>query len=133
MVTERPGVSFFFDANLSPRLSQALSVLGESAFHVQDVLGRRVPDEVWLQYAGEREWCIVSQDRNILKRPHERAALTNFRVGAFFLVDIAPSHCKILQTLMRHWPEMKRVAAKTERPFIRAIRQRGVRPLREGR
>ena len=130
MATGRGSITFLFDANLSPRLSGALQLLGESAVHVQDVLRRGVPDEVWLEYAGERGWCTVSQDRRILKRPHERAALTKFGVGAFFLVETHQSFCDTVQTLIKNWPEMKRIAATPDRPFVREVRRRGIKPLR---
>ncbi|HEX6368259.1 MAG TPA: DUF5615 family PIN-like protein [Longimicrobium sp.] len=79
------GVVFLFDENSPHRLVRSLRELGEAAFHVYDVGLKQAPDEMVLRYAGEREWCIVSSDRNILHRPHERAVLKQFSIGAFFL------------------------------------------------
>jgi hypothetical protein len=76
-----------------------------------------------LRYAGEREWCIVSSDRRILHRPHERAVLAQFSIGAFFLNDTIVGTCKISRTVYRHWPEMKRIARSEPRPFVYLIRE----------
>jgi hypothetical protein len=124
------GVTFLFDNDLSPALAEALAVLGEKAYHVRNVLGPRTPDDVWLQHAGEREWLIVTQDHRILKRPHERAALTGYRVGAFFLAKNITGHCDIARAIVKHWPEIKRAASTTPRPFLMSINPSAVRPLR---
>lgn len=123
-------MTFLFDNDLSPTLPEALAILGEKTYHVRTVLGPRTPDEAWLHYAGEREWCVITQDHRILKRPHERAALSTFGVGAFFLAKAITGHCSIVQTMIRNWPEIKRIARITPRPFIVSINRTSVRPLR---
>lgn len=121
------GVSFLFDANLPPALPEALRVLGEPAEHVSEIFAPATPDETWIRYAGERNWCIVSRDMNITRKPHERAALHEFSVGAFFLLPgrRPPRLCQVIQTVIRHWPELKRVASTECRPFQFEIRERG--------
>lgn len=116
-------VVFLFDENSPHRLVRSLRELGEAAYHVYDVGLKQAPDEMVLRYAGEREWCIVSSDRRILHRPHERAVLAQFSVGAFFLNDTIVGTCKIARTTYRHWPEMKRIARSELRPFVYLIRE----------
>jgi hypothetical protein len=126
-------VTFLFDANLPSGLAEALRVLGESAMHVNDIFAPGTPDETWIQHAGERNWCIISRDMNITRKPHELAALREFSVGAFFLLPgrRSPDLCKIIQTVVRHWPELKQVAATERRPFQFEVRERsGVGRLR---
>jgi PIN like domain len=125
-------VTFLFDANLPSGLAEALGVLGESAQHVSEIFAPGTPDETWIRYAGERNWCIVTRDVNIGRRHHELAALRDFSVGAFFLLPgkRSPNLCQIIQTVIRHWPEMKRLARTEPRPFQYEVRERGVNRIR---
>lgn len=130
MATES-GVVFLFDENSPQRLARALrKELGENAHHVYDVLHPGAPDEVMLAHAGERGWCVLSRDHMILRRPHERAVLGEMRMGAFFLKETITDFCLIVRTVIRHWPEMKRIARTCERPFIYLVTENGVRPMR---
>ncbi len=40
------------------------------------------PDEVWLRYVGERDWCAIFRDRRIRYRRWQRAVLEEYRVRA---------------------------------------------------
>lgn len=126
------GLSFLFDAHLPPGLVEALTVLGQPAEHVNSLFPPGTPDERWIRYAGERSWCIVSRDVNITRRPHELAALREFGVGAFFLLPgkRSPRLCEVIQTIIRHWPELKRLARTEQRPFQFQIGARSVRRFR---
>jgi hypothetical protein len=123
------GVTFLFDENAPPRLARSLRELGEAAHHVHEVGLRRAPDVDVLRYAGEREWCVVSADRMILRRPHERAVIGEAGVVVFFLNDTIAGLCTISRALHRHWPEMKRLAAAAPRPSLFLVRERGVARL----
>jgi uncharacterized protein with PIN domain len=129
---EKRGVRFLFDANLPAGLAEALRVLGEPAEHVSEIFAPATPDETWIRYAGERGWCVISRDVNIARNHHERAALQEAEVGAFFLLPgkRSPRLCQIIQTVVKHWPELKRVAAAERRPFQYEIGERRVRRLR---
>ncbi|HEX8694694.1 MAG TPA: DUF5615 family PIN-like protein [Longimicrobium sp.] len=126
------GVRFLFDAHLPPGLAEALRVLGEPAEHVSEIFAPATPDETWIRYAGERGWCVVSRDMNITRKPHELAALRESKVGAFFLLPgkRSPRLCQIIQTVVKHWPELKRLAGSERRPFQFQIGESRVRRLR---
>jgi hypothetical protein len=123
------GIVFLFDANVSPRISNAFTALGENVVHIEDVLARGVLDEVWIPYAAEQGFFVVTFDRQIRKRPHQKALFMNAGIGVFFMADTIKGHCKIVQTLMRHWPEMKKLARATKRPFALEVRERSVRSI----
>lgn len=126
-------VVFLFDENISNRVPRALNrELGQSAFHVDDIveLGRGATDLQVLPYAGDHGMLLVTQDHGILKRPHERALLAKHRIGAFYLPRGMKGLCTITLTIVRHWPEMKRLAATTERPFRFELRQTSIRRMR---
>jgi hypothetical protein len=108
---------FLFDENMPPRLAHALRELGESCFHVTDPEIRLggAPDEIVLRYAGERGWLFVGRDHNILHLAHERAAIRESAVGAYFLNQtLNKSLCTITRAIFRNWPEMKRLAKSQE-------------------
>lgn len=73
---------------------------------------------------------MLSQDHMILKRPHERAVLTDMGIGAFFLKDTITGLCQIVRTVVRNWPEMKRIGKTTDRPFLYLVSETGVKPMR---
>ena len=127
-----PGrVSFLFDENLPRRLVRALrDELGEAAYHVLDVLDASTPDEDVLRHAGAHAWCTVSSDRRILRRPSERAVISELGLGSFFLNDSVSGFCTIVRTVMHNWPEMKRIAACQPRPFLYLVRPRSLAPMR---
>jgi hypothetical protein len=124
------GVVFLFDENSPPRLVRSLRELGEEAVHVCDVGLKTAPDEAVLRFAGSRGWCVVSSDRQILHRSHERAVLKEMEIGAFFFNDTIRGICKISRTVYKHWPEMKRIAAGEPKPFLRLVQERVVSPMR---
>jgi hypothetical protein len=124
-------VAFLFDANTPHRLVRALrEELGESAYHVGDLLNPRAPDEEVLRYAGERAWCTVSSDRRILHRPNERAVISELGIAAFFLNDSVKGFCTIVRTVVHNWPEMKRIAATQPLPFLYLVRPGSLVPIR---
>ena len=120
---------FLFDANLPSRIPESLRILGEQAHHVHDIFAPGTPDETWINYAGARGWCIVSRDTNITRKPHERAALVAHSVGAFFLLPggRSPTFWRMVETVIRHWSQMKRIAATEDRPFLKRSSRRASR------
>lgn len=126
------GVTFFFDENMPRRLAEALhDDFGESATHLYHHFGRDgILDPAVLRYAGERGWVLISRDRKILRRPHERAVLQEMGIAAFFLNDSLNDFCSIVRAIIHNWPEIKRHAQTRERPFAFLVRERGIVRLR---
>jgi hypothetical protein len=125
-------VGFLFDAHIPPGLADALNALGEPVEHVNYVFPPGTADETWIRYAGDRDLCIVTRDRKIIQRPHEQKALRDAAVGVFFLLPgkRSPRVCQIVQAMIRHWPELKRLAHSERRPFQFQIGERAVSRLR---
>jgi hypothetical protein len=105
--------------------------LGERVHHVRDIFEARTPDEVHLAYAGERSWAVICRDHQILKRAHERAILQEHRMVAFFLRDENAEFCWIVRAMIRHWPEIKRLAGAAQGPSLFLIGERRVTPLQK--
>lgn len=124
-------VTFFFDENMPRRLAEALSDdFGESATHLYHHFGRDgILDPTVLRFVGERGWFLITRDRKILRRTHERAVIQELGIGVFFLNDSLNDFCSITRAVIHNWPEIKRLARKRERPFAYLVRERGVVPL----
>ncbi|HEX6038795.1 DUF5615 family PIN-like protein [Longimicrobium sp.] len=122
------GLTFFLDENMPRRLAAALrEQLGENATHLYDHFGRTgVLDPEVLRFVGERGWLLVSRDRKIMRRPHERSVIEQMGIGAFFLKDSLDDLCSITRAIVHNWPEMKRYARTRERPFALLLRERGI-------
>ena len=123
---------FLFDENFPHRVVRAMrEEWDESVVHVYDFWGRKTPDPVVLRFAGERGWIVVSSDRRILKKPQERAVLKELGMGAFFLSDGVAGFCTIVRAVVRNWPEMKRIARTSRRPFLCLVKHASVTPIRK--
>lgn len=121
-------VTFFFDENMPKRLAEAFSDdFGESVTHLYHHFGRDgILDPAVLRYVGERGWVLITRDRKILRRSHERAVIEEAGIGAFFMNDSLNDFCSIVRAITHNWPEIKRLAQTRERPFVFLVRERGV-------
>ncbi len=99
----------------------------ESVTHLYHHFGPDgILDPEVLRYVGERGWFLVSRDRKILRRAHERAVIQQMGIGAFFLKDSLNDFCSIVRAVIHNWPEIKRYARTRERPFLFLVRERGL-------
>ena len=118
--------TLFFDENVSDRVVRALRALGHDVVHLLDEFERGTPDVQFLPAIGDKGWFLVTQDKRIRSRPHERRALLNAGVGAFVFTGRAEKSTDEQAILiLKHLPRIKGLAAKTERPFIFGISDRG--------
>lgn len=110
------------------RLANALSQqLGEDVTHLYDHFG---PDGILdpdvLRYIASGGWILVSRDRKIMRRRHERVVIEELGMGAFFLKDSLDDFCSIVRAVIRNWPEIKRLSRTRERPFVFLVRENGI-------
>jgi predicted nuclease of predicted toxin-antitoxin system len=122
---EKIPVRFIFDAHLPRVLTRALAQLREPVAHVFDFFPPDASDEEIIAWAGERAICVVSRDTSISRRKHQKSAVLGHAVGMFYLLPgaVSPNRCKIIQTVIKHWPGMK-VQSRRRKPFLVAIRER---------
>lgn len=82
-------MKFFVDNNIAPRIVQALNVLAGKSndlIPLIEVYPKDVKDEVWLSEIRQKGFnVIISGDRNIFKKPHQRQLLDDSELPAFFL------------------------------------------------
>ena len=108
---------FFVDNNLSPPLAAGMRGFGEDVVHLTEVLRPEAEDTELLARVGSEGWYLVTRDDRIRYRPAESAAIREHRVGAFFMGGKNLRRCQLIQQLVRNWPRMKDLAARTRRPF----------------
>jgi hypothetical protein len=129
-VAKPGGVVFLFDENSPQRVARALRELGEQAHHVLEFLSPSTPDELVLRFVGDRGWCLITRDQNILRKPQERAVISEMGLGVFFLDSGIRQLWDIVKTVVRNWEEMKRIAESESKPFIYLVRRSSVTKLR---
>jgi predicted nuclease of predicted toxin-antitoxin system len=124
-------VIFLFDANMPVVLARALNDFGKEVLHVQDIreLGRRAPDPLILQYAGERGMVVVSKDLAMAGEPWFQPELRRLGAGIVFIRSGSKREQKQLwglaQQVVRGWDGVEAYAARTARPFTAILKSRG--------
>ena len=111
-------MKFFFDHNLSHKISDGLKAFGENVVHLTELFDPEEKDAEWLQYIGENNLFLITRDERIRYRPAEIKALKQFKVGAFFIGGKNKGRCEIIRQVVRNWPRIKEYAIKNKRPFI---------------
>ncbi len=110
---------YFFDNNLSPRLSAALDALegedGAAVRHLRDRFERTTSDVDWMRALGtEGDWVVITSDIRITKNKHEVLAWKESGLTVFFLknawlkMTFWPQAAQIVKT----WPNIKKLAQR---------------------
>lgn len=135
-------MKLFFDEDLGKGLPEALRGTGalqrtgssepityvRRAFHYVFERGGTVPDEMWIPWAGERGYLVVSCNRAILESDAQRALLQEHNVGAiFFTTGRAPSF-NLLRLILRKWEWLQQIDRTVPRPFAYLMPPSGRKP-----
>jgi predicted nuclease of predicted toxin-antitoxin system len=119
-----PELVFFIDECLGTgRVPEALRQAGASVVVHQSyfVNQQGIKDAEWLKQIGQRDWVVLTKDKNFKRRPLERDAILAGRIRAFFLSSTNLSTDQIAQTLVDALPRIKRICAQHSGPFIARI------------
>jgi len=112
-------IVFLVDENLGINLVAGLRSFGHS--NVEHVLENFDPgtiDEVWLKYAGEHGYAIITKDKNIRKNPLEKAMLKKYNIVAFYLGGKQAGTTDIGKQLMIAWDKMEACAKRQQKKGI---------------
>jgi hypothetical protein len=122
-------LKFIVDENLGPPIAHGMAGFKEPIVHVADCedLGKGVQDPTLLEYIGRKGWFLLTIDKKISKNPEEKHSFRKHKIGAFFLGGDHRSNCFRIQQLVRNWPKIKELAAKTTRPFVYRVRPTGTK------
>lgn len=123
-------MTFFFDNNLSEHLVNGLKAFGEDVVHLKEMFEEQEPDASWLKQIGDKRFFLVTRDERVRFNPIELSALKQNNVGAFFVGGKNLTRCAIIQQVVRNWPRIKELSAKTKLPFLYRIPPSGTKFVR---
>jgi len=119
-------LTFLFDENISPAIVRALRELGKPVAYITDILPRGTADLTIFQKLGELGWILVTQDQNIKRKKHERAAMKQAALGAFIFTGRAEKDIDSMTILiLKHFQQMQNFESSTRRQFIFGISDKG--------
>ena len=81
---------------------------------------RGIEDEAWIPKAGKMGACIITQDFNIHRIRHQRELCNKYNLGMFYFRPPSKngfSYWGMLRLLVKHWPEITKIATREKRPF----------------
>jgi PIN like domain len=117
----------YFDENFSPSLVAGMREFQNgrrsedvAVCSVEEEFGRGATDEVWIPGVALRHGVAITQDLNIHRTRAQWELCRTNKVGVFFFKPPrkkAWSYWDIAQLVVRHWPEIKKLAADKKRPF----------------
>ena len=130
-------MTLFFDATMGVRVPRVLNLVKAPHLtcvaltdHYRDTPthGLEIPDETWMRDAGSEGWLVLTQDRRIVERAHERAAIIANEVGVVILQPGNALNYDVLSFVIRRTTWLRRIDQET-RPFVYMVHLRG-RPRR---
>lgn len=86
-----------------------------------------IKDEDWIPLAGERGACVITQDINIQRTKHQRELCERYGLGMFYFrppSKVGFGYWDMLTLMVKHWPEIVRIASKQKRPFSYKVSSR---------
>jgi hypothetical protein len=118
----------YFDENFSPRLVAGIREFQNArrsedvtVCSVEEEFGRGAPDETWIPGVASRHGVAITQDLNIHRTRAQWELCRANKIGAFFFKPPrktkAWNYWDIVQLVVRHWPEIKKLAVEKKRPF----------------
>ena len=106
------GIRFFIDENFGHNLAVGLSTLEYNVEHLLDNFDPGTKDVVWLEYVGRNKLALITKDKNIRRKPNEKALLLKYKVVAFYLGGSEQSGQNIVKQLVNAWEKMEAKAKK---------------------
>lgn len=126
---ERPEpLTYFIDRDLGIRdVPAALRAAGAIVELHRDHFAHDTPDIEWIAFAAERGWVILTQDRNIQRRPHERAAVIAARARYFCVSGGTRRSEETAAMVADQFRWMDGLARAMDPPIVARVTKSGVR------
>jgi hypothetical protein len=116
---------FVLDENISPKIAAAMRAIDQPVSHALDIVARGTPDEELFRVVADAGLFLVTQDQNMARKKHQRAALLSAGVGVFIFTGKASRDLLGFTTLISQTlPRMIALATDTPVPFIWGISDR---------
>ena len=111
-----------YSATIPNRAS--LNALRVSVCSGKGELGPSADDEVWIPSAASRHGVVITQDVNIHRTRAQWERCQANKIGVFFFrppKKAGWSYWQIVQLVVRHWPEIKRLSEAVLRGNLRGV------------
>src|ERR1017187_5307799 len=128
-------MTIYIDENIPHHLAESLDILQShenlrllelnmDTIEVKSIIKefeRGIKDEEWIPKAGAQGACVITRDKNIQNLRHQRELYQKHSLGLFFLHAESKKHglsfWDMVESIIKHWPEIAKHALKEERPF----------------
>ncbi len=102
-------------------LVQGLQNLGLNIERHDDHFTQTTIDVEWISHCGEKQWIIVSSDKNIKKNVLEKQAIMAAGVAAFFFTSASISSDQQVEAFSKALKRISTFIQSQKRPFIARI------------
>ena len=109
------------DEDVGTGVPTALTAVGYDARSLVGMSWGGLPDEFWLEKAGQQGWLVLSCNKRMLKVAAERDTIIREQVGIVFLTSGEEQPRKVLLRLLQKWPDLETLWNSTPRPFARFL------------
>ncbi len=109
------------DEDIGTGVPKALTLVGYDARSLRGMSWGGLPDQFWLEKAGQLEWLVISCNKKMLTVTAERETLIRERVGIIFLTSGEEHPPTVLLRLLRKWSDLELLWETTTRPFARFL------------
>jgi predicted nuclease of predicted toxin-antitoxin system len=121
-------VKLFFDEDIGPTVARLVQEqLPEDEIDYVAAgrsIAKGTADVVWLRYAGNNNFMAISQNRKILRVPHELAVILEAKVGMIFVPANIPLDGKVRMLVSRaRW--LRGTHTGRPRPFALYLQKSG--------
>ena len=118
--------TFFVDRSSGKYgLVQGLQNLGLNIERHDDYFTEKTIDVEWILHCGEKQWIIVSSDKNIKKNILEKQAILSAKVAAFFFTSAAITSAQQIEAFSKALKRISNFVLNQTRPFIATVSQDG--------
>jgi hypothetical protein len=122
----KQGAVIVLDENICfPELQKAMRDANAPCELLTDHFPRGTPDVEWLPQIGQRNWILLSKDLAIGVDSLEYLALTNAKLGAFFIRSREMPKKEIITCVLKALPKMLQIMRTQERPYLYKIYKDG--------
>ncbi len=114
-------IPWFVCRSLGKSVARALVERGEKAEHHDDHFAQDAEDSVWLPVVAGRGWIMLTKDKAIRVRAHERNPFLLAGGRGFFLSGGSlPGEVQVKRFVLA-LPKMKRLVSTTPAPFLAVV------------
>jgi len=114
---------FYVDECLGRGIALRLQAEGYDTRPFDEFAGR--PDAEFLPLIGERQWILITKDKNVRKNQLEVEAILSSGVRAFVVTATSLNHEQLTQLVLRVAPKLTRISRQSG-PFVYNITATGI-------